>query len=211
MRSLIPLNGVSPFAAWYGRARRMRDRCNQGSKSTRGNADVEGWFVRDRDGFGVGPWGRDRGHAGQGRRAHRGQLFHQQEGGRGRPPTSAARPARRWSWCRAMSPRDEDCRKIVAAAAPWGRLDALVNNAGTTKHVAHDNLDGLSAEDFQRIYAASTPSGLPDGPRRARAAGGRREGVGTARRRSSTCRRLPASAASAPRSPMPRARARSTP
>jgi 3-oxoacyl-[acyl-carrier protein] reductase len=51
--------------------------------------------------------------------------------------------------------RDEDCRKI-AAAAPWGRLDVLVNNAGTTKHVPHDNLDGLSAEDFQRIYAVNT-------------------------------------------------------
>jgi NAD(P)-dependent dehydrogenase (short-subunit alcohol dehydrogenase family) len=52
--------------------------------------------------------------------------------------------------------RDEDCRKIVAAAAPWGRLDALINNAGTTKHVPHDQLDGLSAEDFQRIYAVNT-------------------------------------------------------
>lgn len=52
--------------------------------------------------------------------------------------------------------RDEDCRKIVAAAAPWGRLDALINNAGTTKHVAHGDLDGLSAEDFQRIYAVNT-------------------------------------------------------
>ncbi|MBV9559815.1 MAG: SDR family oxidoreductase [Bradyrhizobium sp.] len=52
--------------------------------------------------------------------------------------------------------RDEDCRRIVAAAAPWGRLDALVNNAGTTKHVAHDKLDELSAEDFQRIYAVNT-------------------------------------------------------
>lgn len=52
--------------------------------------------------------------------------------------------------------RDEDCKKIVAAAAPWGRLDALVNNAGTTKHMAHDQLDGLSAEDFQRIYAVNT-------------------------------------------------------
>src|SRR3984957_10877289 len=50
--------------------------------------------------------------------------------------------------------RDEDCRKIAAAAAPWGRLDALINNAGTTKHLAHDNLDGLSAEDFQRIFGA---------------------------------------------------------
>jgi NAD(P)-dependent dehydrogenase (short-subunit alcohol dehydrogenase family) len=52
--------------------------------------------------------------------------------------------------------RDEDCRKIVAAAAPWGHLDALINNAGTTKHVAHDNLDGLSAEDFQRLFGVNT-------------------------------------------------------
>jgi 3-oxoacyl-[acyl-carrier protein] reductase len=52
--------------------------------------------------------------------------------------------------------RDEDCKRIVAAAAPWGRLDALVNNAGTTKHVPHDNLDGLSAEDFQRIFGVNT-------------------------------------------------------
>ena len=52
--------------------------------------------------------------------------------------------------------RDEDCRKIAAAAAPWGRLDILVNNAGTTKHVPHGELDGLSAEDFQRIYAVNT-------------------------------------------------------
>ena len=52
--------------------------------------------------------------------------------------------------------RDEDCRKIVAAAAGWGRLEVLVNNAGTTKHVPHDNLDGLSAEDFQRIFGVNT-------------------------------------------------------
>jgi 3-oxoacyl-[acyl-carrier protein] reductase len=52
--------------------------------------------------------------------------------------------------------RDEDCQKIVAAAAHWGRLDALVNNAGVTKHVAHDKLDQLSAEDFQRIFAVNT-------------------------------------------------------
>src|ERR1700733_3106506 len=52
--------------------------------------------------------------------------------------------------------RDEDCKKIVAAAAPWGRLDALINNAGTTKHMAHANLDGLSAEDFQRLFGVNT-------------------------------------------------------
>jgi 3-oxoacyl-[acyl-carrier protein] reductase len=52
--------------------------------------------------------------------------------------------------------RDEDCRKIVEAAAPWRRLDAVINNAGTTKHVPHDKLDQLSAEDFQRIFAVNT-------------------------------------------------------
>ena len=52
--------------------------------------------------------------------------------------------------------RDEDCKKIAAAAGGWGRLDILVNNAGTTKHVPHHDLDGLSAEDFQRIYAVNT-------------------------------------------------------
>ncbi len=52
--------------------------------------------------------------------------------------------------------RDEDCRRIVGSASSWGRLDALINNAGTTKHVPHDNLDGLSAEDFQRIFAVNT-------------------------------------------------------
>jgi 3-oxoacyl-[acyl-carrier protein] reductase len=52
--------------------------------------------------------------------------------------------------------RDEDCKKIVAAVGGWAKLDILVNNAGTTKHVPHDNMDGLSAEDFQRIYAVNT-------------------------------------------------------
>jgi 3-oxoacyl-[acyl-carrier protein] reductase len=52
--------------------------------------------------------------------------------------------------------RDEDCKKIVAVAASWGRLDVLINNAGITKHMAHDNLDGLSAEDFQRLFGVNT-------------------------------------------------------
>lgn len=52
--------------------------------------------------------------------------------------------------------RDEDCKTIVAAAARWGRIDALINNAGMTKHVDHGNLDGLSAEEFQRIFAVNT-------------------------------------------------------
>ncbi|UYO49508.1 SDR family oxidoreductase [Rhodopseudomonas palustris] len=52
--------------------------------------------------------------------------------------------------------KDEDCKRIVEAAGPWGKLDALVNNAGTTKHVAHHLLDQLSADDFQRVYAINT-------------------------------------------------------
>src|SRR5512139_1482140 len=48
---------------------------------------------------------------------------------------------------------DADCRNLVKAALDkWGRLDALVNNAGTTKFVKHHDLDGLSADDFLRIY-----------------------------------------------------------
>ena len=52
--------------------------------------------------------------------------------------------------------KDDDCKRIVEAAAKWGRLDALVNNAGTTKHVAHHLLDQLSAEDFMRLYSVNT-------------------------------------------------------
>ena len=48
---------------------------------------------------------------------------------------------------------DADCRRLAAAVdAQFGRCDALVNNAGTTKFVALKKLDGLEAEDFHRIY-----------------------------------------------------------
>ena len=46
---------------------------------------------------------------------------------------------------------DEDCRAL-AGAVPEGRLDVLVNNAGTTKTVALDDLEGLTGEDFLRLY-----------------------------------------------------------
>jgi 3-oxoacyl-[acyl-carrier protein] reductase len=52
---------------------------------------------------------------------------------------------------------DADCRRLSAAAEEkWGRIDALVNNAGTTKFCSHGDLDGLNAEDFQRIYGVNT-------------------------------------------------------
>ena len=51
---------------------------------------------------------------------------------------------------------DADCRRLAAEVdARWGRCDVLVNNAGTTKFVAARKLDGLEAEDFQRIYAVN--------------------------------------------------------
>jgi len=58
--------------------------------------------------------------------------------------------------CQADVANDQDCRKLTQAALDaWGRIDGLVNNAGTTKIVPHQDLDGLSAEDFQRIYAVN--------------------------------------------------------
>jgi 3-oxoacyl-[acyl-carrier protein] reductase len=48
---------------------------------------------------------------------------------------------------------DAHCRRIAKdVLAKWGRIDALVNNAGTTKFVKHADLEGLSAEDFERIF-----------------------------------------------------------
>ncbi|HMO53796.1 MAG TPA: SDR family oxidoreductase [Tepidiformaceae bacterium] len=52
--------------------------------------------------------------------------------------------------------KDEDCRRMAQAAIDkWGRIDGLINNAGTTHFVNHANLEGLSADDFQRIYAVN--------------------------------------------------------
>ena len=51
---------------------------------------------------------------------------------------------------------DADCRKLAQAALDkWGRIDGLVNNAGITKFAAAADLDALTAEDFQRIYAVN--------------------------------------------------------
>ncbi|HKI74577.1 MAG TPA: SDR family oxidoreductase [Pseudomonadales bacterium] len=58
--------------------------------------------------------------------------------------------------CQANVAEDEDCRRLVAAALEkWGRLDALVNNAGTTKFVNHADLAGLDKQDFFDIYGVN--------------------------------------------------------
>lgn len=51
---------------------------------------------------------------------------------------------------------DADCRRIAAAAEPFGRIDALFNNAGTTKFAPnHADLEAVSAEDFLHLYGVN--------------------------------------------------------
>ena len=53
--------------------------------------------------------------------------------------------------------KDEDCRRLAQAALTrWGRIDGLVNNAGTTKFASMQDLAALSADDFHNIYAVNT-------------------------------------------------------
>jgi len=52
--------------------------------------------------------------------------------------------------------QDADCRRLaVEAEKRFGRVDVLVNNAGTTKFVDMKDLDGLEAEDFHKIYSVN--------------------------------------------------------
>ena len=51
---------------------------------------------------------------------------------------------------------DKDCRRLAETVLEkWGRIDGLVNNAGTTKFAQHQDLDALDAADFQRIFGVN--------------------------------------------------------
>ena len=51
---------------------------------------------------------------------------------------------------------DDECKQVIAEARKaFGRVDAVVNSAGTTKFVPMDELDRQNAEDFQEVYAVN--------------------------------------------------------
>ena len=52
--------------------------------------------------------------------------------------------------------RDVECRELVAAAvSAFGRLDVLVNNAGTTSFIKHGDLEAVGDDDWERIMAVN--------------------------------------------------------
>jgi ketoreductase RED2 len=52
--------------------------------------------------------------------------------------------------------REEDAKRLVATALDrFGRLDTVVNNAGTTRRVSFQDLDGADDELWQRILAVN--------------------------------------------------------
>jgi|TARA_B100001971_G_scaffold60896_1_gene55912 3-oxoacyl-[acyl-carrier protein] reductase len=58
--------------------------------------------------------------------------------------------------CQADVADDDACKNLVAQTLDkWGRIDGLVNNAGTTKFVSHNQLDGLDKDDFFHIYGVN--------------------------------------------------------
>jgi 3-oxoacyl-[acyl-carrier protein] reductase len=44
---------------------------------------------------------------------------------------------------------------LAAASSEFGRLDALVNNAGTTTNIAPKNFEAMTAEEWDRVFAVN--------------------------------------------------------
>ena len=57
-----------------------------------------------------------------------------------------------WGYCVAVDDTPGMERFAAAIEARYGRLDVLVNNAGITKWVAHDDLDGLDDELIDTVF-----------------------------------------------------------
>lgn len=55
--------------------------------------------------------------------------------------------------CQANVANEEDCQRMVdETIKTLGSIDALVNNAGTTRYCNYNDLEGLNKKDFQDIY-----------------------------------------------------------
>lgn len=49
---------------------------------------------------------------------------------------------------------DDDCRRMMETAVrEFGRLDALVNNAGVTAFIKHDDMEKVTLDDWDRIFS----------------------------------------------------------
>ncbi len=58
--------------------------------------------------------------------------------------------------CQADVADDVSCRRLAAETmARWGRIDVLVNNAGVTTFAPADDLEALTAFDFQKIFSVN--------------------------------------------------------
>lgn len=58
--------------------------------------------------------------------------------------------------CQVDVSKDADCRRLAQTTLDqWGRIDILVNSAGTTRYISHRDLEALSGEDFLNMYAVN--------------------------------------------------------
>src|SRR5215813_1138528 len=127
----IPRNGVSRFAGRYGTARSGFRRLKQGSNNKRKRMSKDGLCVivtGSASGLGAATSGiLARGGA-------RIVVNYSNSKNEAEATAEACRKAgaKEVIVVQGDVARDEDCKKIAAAAAPWGKLDALINNAGTT-------------------------------------------------------------------------------
>ena len=54
-----------------------------------------------------------------------------------------------------VSDDDAVAEMVSGAAEEFGRLDVLVNNAGTTSETAPEDLDGIDLDDWDRVFAVN--------------------------------------------------------
>ena len=83
-------------------------------------------------------------------------------------------------------------RMVARAVGEFGRLDVLVNNAGTTSFIPHGDLEKVTDADWDKISRREPQGPVPVRARRARGAGARRRRRGGERLERGRRRRAPA-------------------